>query len=376
MGENGILKKANQASTIYNKQQAAEEVNFKILDKNMLAKKNKIDSNVYDYILENLKMDNEIEYIDSVSRVVKDEASNNNIYLKLGKYNYEFEINENFEIVNIREIENSQKGVYKKITYNFNVSDEIIIDGKLPDAQYALANDSVEIDKSNNYKRDDGYMFVGWGEKQTDKKGLSELIMPEEDITLYAIWTDDFLDCIENNPNLEDIVTVTINGNGTHRYDGTNFGTSISTYGKGTSNTGDICYKINMEQMQNINEEYKIKGLSADVNWSRSTYTKPNGTEYWNYGAYAQETAKLSVIYDDDTTEEIVETNSTPTTISAGLVKSKSTTIKINNESNKKIKEITIIMSAYCTGRTDEYNNKMTVSSTMLCSRLYFMDTQ
>ncbi len=271
-------------------------------------------------------------------------------------------------------LEELKEKKYGIIKYDFNVPSEINIEGELPRTTYGFFNDNIEVDKSNAYKRDDGYFFVGWGKNKEDKLGIANFTMPEEDVTLYAIWSNNILDYIMN-PNIQPIYTVEETGNGTHRYNGVDFGCSVNASGIGNSNNGKIVYRINIDGMQDVDENYKRGNVSASIVWYRSTYTKPWGTEYWNYGANASQNAEMIVVYDDETTDKLTESNVTPTNvISSTLTRNRSLTMTTNNTFNKKIKELVITMQAYCSGRTDEYHTVMNVSSSMLCNKIYFTE--
>jgi len=106
-GENGLLNKAKNAQEENRKQTATEVIKLKITDAQIQSYQNYGTMPNLQYLADRLCEDNEIAYVNLEKQKISainekiSVGENTSIYTKLEEYPYEFEINQQFEIISI-----------------------------------------------------------------------------------------------------------------------------------------------------------------------------------------------------------------------------------------------------------------------------------
>lgn len=128
LGKNGIFTRAKEAKELTNSQSATEELNIKITAIKIDKYAEKQQMPTLRELAEELKKDEDIEYITEKSKIAEVEynvPSENPtvIYTKLKKYQYEFEINSELEINRINGKEIEQTGSSSSSSIQTSVGD-------------------------------------------------------------------------------------------------------------------------------------------------------------------------------------------------------------------------------------------------------------
>ena len=103
LGENGIIKKAKEATIEYDKQEAIEKINFKIASI-QISNYEKNEKTTLQDLADALCEDEEVEYVTletkkvaSIEKIIVGNATS--IFTKFKKNEYEFEIGDNLQII-------------------------------------------------------------------------------------------------------------------------------------------------------------------------------------------------------------------------------------------------------------------------------------
>ena len=203
IGENGLITRAKQATTISLKTQYFEEINIEILDeitqRNIEAKEIPFITSIQ----ERLKSKDWVKQVSATDKELQKHENDieNNLLTIVTKENYEILIDVENDTLNVNIRDTFEKvGNMYKIKYDANGGK-----GVAPEEQETKAGFSVIL--NNNTYTKENYVFVGWSE---NKNGTTSEIylegseyIPNKNTTLYAIWTSDKITITfdKNNPN-------------------------------------------------------------------------------------------------------------------------------------------------------------------------------
>ena len=179
-GENGLITQSQRIVEVYNKEAAKENAGIALMDLRLQMQGNMATGTMAEYVR------------DAADGV---QLGNGTIYEESGEYYFLdnedilVELTNNNGTLTVGEVLGKDDSIVKKtLTYNANGGT-----GDVPGTSTRRSGKTVEVDLSTVPTRE-GYGFVGWATSSTattaeyTADGTTSFIMPEEDVTLYAVW--------------------------------------------------------------------------------------------------------------------------------------------------------------------------------------------
>lgn len=203
--QDGLINNSETAVNEYKKQEAIEKMVMKLAEKN-IDNYEKLNS-IYDLqdLADALCKDDEIESVSLGSTIASLPRINTlnykTIVVKLKAYSYKFEINRKSKIVSIDGIiTNDGNEDLDDSNYKSRLSVTYITNGgssNVPETWGYKTGESVNVElEGENIPEREGYDFKGWAltsdstEEQYSLSKEKNFIMGENDVTLYAVWSE------------------------------------------------------------------------------------------------------------------------------------------------------------------------------------------